>query len=343
MTFVYISLKESVCIYHKTQAEVCDLRNGALPLSRSDDMHFLPDSGHHAGHLPSRDLRVAHVSCVCALWHFDRKTELLSYLILCVAKMPFIPPVSIARSVSGLTAKDRPISNTSSTTTAAKTKVQREDKGSSVKERLASNLKQLGKKSQPRSHLPTTKRVSGAELHAKRKDRLLPSSQTDSFPASSSGESLSKTQQHKPASLSSVKSEPEVKTRPKHQEEAHFTLTLTPEAVLLLHRRNSERRQHSASRNAGGGGGVSGRASDSRHRRENMSKRHQLATQRHSTPNNRVAAKTNSEAELGDISSIVKISLLNEQHKYDDVEYEDEEDYGVDERVVLKYKDTVHG
>lgn len=275
--------------------------------------------------------------------HFNCKTELLSYLILCVAKMPFIPPVSIARSVSGLTGKERPISNTSSTTTAAKTKVQREDKGSSVKERLASNLKQLGKKSQPRSHLPTAKGVSGAELLAKRRDRLLPSSQTDSFPASSSGECLSKTQHHKHASLSSVKSEPEVKTRARHQEEARFTLTLTPEAVLLLQRRNIERRQHSASRNAGSGGGVSGSASDSRRRRENVSKRHQPPTQRHSTPNSRVAAKTNSEAELGDISSIVKISLLNEQHKYDDVEYEEEQDYGVDERVVLKCTEWLRG
>ncbi|KAM9362577.1 uncharacterized protein ABDE67_008063 [Symphorus nematophorus] len=276
---------------------------------------------------------------------FNRKSELLSYLILCVAKMPFIPPVSIARSVSGLTAKERPVNNTSSTIAPimAKTKVQRDDKGSSVKERLTTNLKQLGKKSQPRSHLPTAKGVSAAELHAKRRDRLLPSSQTDSFPASSSGESLSKTEQQKHVSQSSVKREPEVKTRARHQEEAHFTLTLTPEAVLLLQRRNSERRQRSVSRNAGSGGGVSGSASDSRRRRENVSKRHQAATQRHSTPNSRVAAKNTSDAELGDISSIVKISLLNEQHKYDDVEYEEEEDYGVDERVVLKCTEWLRG
>ncbi|XP_033478893.2 uncharacterized protein LOC117254635 [Epinephelus lanceolatus] len=271
--------------------------------------------------------------------NFKRKTELLSYLILCVAKMPFIPPVSIARSVSGLTGKERPITNSSSTSTL--TKVPREDKGSSVKERLTSNLKQLGKKSQPRSHLPTAKGVSGAELHAKRRERLLPSSQTGSFPASSSGESLSKTQQHKLVSQCSAKSEPEVKTRARHQDEVRFTLTLTPEAVLLLQRRNSERRQHSASRNAGSG--ASGNASDSRRRRENVSKRHQPATQRHSTPSSRVPAKNNSDAELGDISSIVKISLLNEQHKYDDVEYEEEEDHGVDERVVLKCTEWLRG
>lgn len=274
--------------------------------------------------------------------HFKRKSELLSYLILCVAKMPFIPPVLIARSVSGLTGKEKPIDNNSSTATAAKTKVQRDDKGSSVKERLASNLKQLGKKSQPRSHLPTAKDVSGAELHAKRRGRLLPSSQTESFPASSSGESLSKTEQRRHGSQSSVRSEPDLKTRARHQEEAHFTLTLTPEAVLLLQRRNSERRQHSASRNAGSGG-VSGSCSDSRRRRDNVSKRHQAETQRHSTPNSRVSAKNSSDAELGDISSIVKISLLNEQHKYDDVEYEEEQDYGVDERVVLKCTEWLRG
>lgn len=272
--------------------------------------------------------------------HFERKTELLSYLILCVSKMPFIPPVSIARSVSGLTNKEKHINNSLSTTTLPKTKIQREEKGSSVKERLTSNLKQLGKKSQPRSNVQITKGVSGAELHAKRKDRLFPSSQTDSVPASSSGESLSKPQQHRHMSQSSLKSEPEVKTRVRHQEEARFTLTLTPEAVLLLQRRNSERRQHSSTRNAGS---VSGSGSETRRRRENVSKRHQQATQRLSTSNNRVETKNNSEAELADISSFVKISLLNEKHKYDDVEYEEEENYGVDERVVLKCTEWLRG
>lgn len=294
-------------------------------------------------HLLGRSVS-ALVSSSFFFQHFKRKTEHLSYLVLCVAKMPFIPPVSIARSVSGLTGKERPISNSSSTTTATKTKAQRDDKGSSVKERLALNLKQLGKKSQPRSHLPTTKGVSGTELHVKRRDRMLPSSQTDSFPASSSGESLSKAEQHKCERQSSVRSEPEVKTSSRHEEEARFTLTLTPEAVLLLQRRNSERRQRSASRNAGSRGGVSGGTSESRRRRENVSKRHQTATQRHSSSNgSRVAAINSSEAELGDISSIMKISLLNEQHKYDDVEYEEEEDFGVDERVVLKCTEWLRG
>lgn len=253
--------------------------------------------------------------------------------------MPFIPPVTISHSVSGLTGKERPMNNSiSCTATGANSKVIREDKGNSVKERLALNLKQLGKKSQSRTHLPT----AGAELHAKRRDRLLPSSQTDSFPASSSGESLSKLQQHKHVN-SFVKTEQEVKMGTRHQEETTFTLTLTPEAVLLLQRRNSERHQRSAARNAGSGAGLSGSSSDSRRRRENLSKRHQTATQRHSTPNSRAAVMNIKEAELGDINSIVKISLLNEKHKYDDVEYEEEEDYGVDEHVVLKCTEWLRG
>lgn len=269
---------------------------------------------------------------------FSHKTEFLSYLILCVAKMPFIPPVSISRSVSGLTGKERPVNNsTASRTTVAKTKVPREDKGSSVKERLASNLKQLGKKNQPKSQLPIAKGLSGGELQSKRRDRLLPLSQTDSFPASSSGESLSKSQQYTHVN-SPVKSEPEVKTRTKHEEETSFTLTLTPEAVLLLHRRNSERHQRAAARNAGSGAGDSGSATDSRRRRLNVSKNQKL-----SAPNSRVAVKYNNEADPGDISSILKISLLNEQHKYDDVEYEKEEDCGLDEHVVLKCTEWLRG
>ncbi|KAK5899247.1 hypothetical protein CesoFtcFv8_008745 [Champsocephalus esox] len=225
--------------------------------------------------------------------------------------MPFIPPVSISGSLSGLSVKERLISNTSTTFTRIQkgttlTKVAREDKDGSVKERMALNLKQLGKKSQPSGHLPIAKAVSVAELHAKRKERILPSSQTDSFPASSSGEFLFKKQQHKHVSQSSLRSEPEVKTRPRHQEKVGLTLTLTPDAVLLLHRRNSERRQQSTCRNAGSGGGVHGSTFDTRCRRENITKRHQAASEKHSTSNSRVGAKNYNDAHLVDLSSIVK-------------------------------------
>ncbi|KAM9314012.1 uncharacterized protein KZ484_023850 [Pholidichthys leucotaenia] len=271
--------------------------------------------------------------------HFNRKRELLSYLMLCVAKMPFIPPATIARSVSGLTGKEKTISSPSTTATVGKTKVPKEDKSNSVKERLSLNLKQLGKKSQPRSTLPATKGASGTELQAKRRDRLVFSSKMDSSPASSMRLSLSKTKQHRQAASSSVKSELEMKTRARDQEEACFMLTLTPEAVLLLQRRNSERRQCSAARSFSG---TPATATDSRRRRENASKRHQTATQRNGTPSSRIPAKNNTDDDLRDIGSIMKISLLNEQHKYDDVEYE-EEDYGVDERVVMKCTEWLRG
>lgn len=267
--------------------------------------------------------------------HFKRKSELLSYLILCVAKMPFIPPVSIARSVSGLASKERPVG---SPLVASKPKVQKEEKVSSVKERLASNLKQLGKKSQTRSRLPAAKEASaGSEITAKRRGRgPRLSTATESFTASSSGESLSKDVGR------SLRNEADSKSTARPPEEAHFTLTLTPEAVVLLQRRNSERRQRSVSRNATGGG-VPANATDSRRRRDNISKRQQSAAQRHSATGGRVTAKSSHEGELADISSIVKISLLNERHKYDDVEYEEEQDYGVDERVVLKCTEWLRG
>lgn len=271
--------------------------------------------------------------------HFKCKTELLTYLILCVAKMPFIPPVSIARSVSGLKGKERPVNSTSSAMTVTKTKVSRGDKGSSINERLSLNLKQLGKKSQQKSHLPIAKAVSGAELHVKRGDRLLLSSKmlSDNSPVSCLSNSQSKTK-HGRASDSSVKIKPEEKTRTRHEEEeARFTLTLTPEAVLLLQRRNSERCQRSVARNAGDVAGVSSSTTDSRN------KKYQPAT-RSKQPNSKVATKNNNgDAELGDICSIVKISLLNEQYKYDDVEYEEEEDYGVDERVLVKCTEWLRG
>lgn len=234
--------------------------------------------------------------------------------VLFVVAMPFNSPASIARSVSGLSGKERHISDSPPTVAPAKTNDQRDEKGSTVKERLTSNFKQLGKKSQPRAFLPSTKETSGAEVHGKRKGRLL-----EGFPASSSGESLSKPEQVK-------KSSKQEKTRDGREEQVRFTLTLTPEAVLLLQRRNSERRQRSASRNRGS---VSGGPSDTRRRRDNISKCHHTA-------NTRTSTKTNTDAALGDVTSFVKISLLNEQHKYDDVEYEEEQDAGVDERVVLK-------
>lgn len=211
--------------------------------------------------------------------------------------MPFAPPVSMTCSVSGLTGKDRTLS-----CSLAQMRDVREDRGSSVKERLTFNLKQLGKKTPTRSRPSAAKGKSG------------------------------------------VRSGPEVKTGTRHdREEAHLTLTLTPEAVLLLQRRDSERRQRSATRKAKSSAAEgSGSSMESRCRKDNGSRRHQLALPGHVTPRPRDQVTGDAVAEQGDIRSILKISLLNEQHKYDDVEYE-EEDGGVDERVVLKCTEWLRG
>ncbi|XP_023814180.1 uncharacterized protein LOC101167680 isoform X1 [Oryzias latipes] len=268
--------------------------------------------------------------------HFLRKREILFYLLICVAKMPFIPPVSIARSVSGLTGKERTV-NTAATNPAAKATDSREGKGGSVKERLTLNLKHLGRKNQPKSPLPTVKGVSAVELNSKKRDRFFSSSQTVSSPTSTSGECLPKKQQHKPASHSSDKSEPMLKARTRDQEGVRFTLTLTPEAVLLLQRRNSEKQQRPAARYAGGGGSVSGNATDARRRKL------QSTPPGNDSINGRVSAKKTVDTDLVDISSIVKVSLLNEKHKYDDVEYEEEDNYGADEHVVMKCTEWLRG
>lgn len=263
---------------------------------------------------------------------FNNNSELLSYLLLCVAKMPFIPQLSITRSVSGLTGKERS-GDASSRGSGTNTKMTREGKGCSVKERLALNLRQLGRKSQPNSHLNTARRVSSGELQINKRERLLQSSQADSPLTSSSGESLSKMEKHRHVNHSSKNNEEKmVKTRSRNKE-VNFTLTLTPEAVLLLQRRNSERHQRSAARNAAGGLGAPGSTTDCRRKRQQ------------SVPqtNRRAASRNNPDAPLGDIGSIVKISLLNEKHKYDDVEYEDEEAPGVDEQVVLKCTEWLRG
>ncbi|XP_077426397.1 proline-rich protein 18 [Vanacampus margaritifer] len=218
-----------------------------------------------------------------------RKTELLAYLFLCVSKMPFIPPVSVP--VAGPGGK------------AGRTPPPKE--GPSVKERLASNLKQLGKK----SHLPT---AAGGPPEPRKKGPSSCGGPPAHIPASRSGESLSKTRQVRPRG----------KTRP---EETRFTLTLTPEAVLLLQRRNNNNN-------------VSGSVPDSRRARRGP----------HSTPSpspwshGRASALVRTRC---DVSSMVKVSLLNERHRYDDVEYEDdgERDGGVDQRVVLKCTEWLRG
>ncbi|XP_037104981.1 proline-rich protein 18-like [Syngnathus acus] len=227
---------------------------------------------------------------------FRRKTQLLAYLFLCVSKMPFIPPVRVAGGKAEGKVEGKAEGKAGE---AAPLK-----ESASVKERLVSNLKQLGKK----SRLP----AAAKELSEPRKKGLLSCrGLPESLPASRTGESSAKSRQVRPRG----------KARP---EETRFTLTLTPEAVLLLQRRNNS---SSSCKKA-----VSGSVPDSRPARRGLQ----------SAPSHGRAAAALVRTRC-DVSSMVKVSLLNERHRYDDVEYEDEGDGQVDQRVVLKCTEWLRG
>ncbi|XP_061626337.1 proline-rich protein 18-like [Phyllopteryx taeniolatus] len=224
---------------------------------------------------------------------FRRKTELLAYLFLCVSKMPFIPPASPA-GPGGKAEK-----------AAAPPK-----EGASVEERPESDLGQLGKRSPPESRPPAAAR----RLPEPRKKGPSSRAPPESLPAS-----VAKTHQIRQA-----------RSRGKaHPEETRFTLTLTPEAVVLLQRRNNNVIINSA---------VSGSVPDSRRPRRG----HRPSP----SPSPRLHGRAAAIGTRYDVSSTVKVSLLNERHRYDDVEYEDDEDRrgaGVDERVVLKCTEWLRG
>ncbi|XP_067465911.1 proline-rich protein 18 [Thunnus thynnus] len=112
------------------------------------------------------------------------------------------------------------------------------------------------------------------------------------------------------------------------KKEIQFTLSLTPEAVLVIQKRNLEKQMLAKQQKCCA-------AADFRHRRVFPSKKAHGAS-KGSAP---VAKAEGAEQ---DITAIVKISLLNDQYKYDDVEYE-EEDGDVDETVVRKCKEWLKG
>ena len=112
------------------------------------------------------------------------------------------------------------------------------------------------------------------------------------------------------------------------QKEIQFTLSLTPEAVLVIQKRNLEKQMMAKQQKCCA-------SADFRHRRVFPSKKAHGGSKS-------CAPGAKAESAEQDISAIVKISLLNDQHKYDDVEYE-EEDGDVDETVVRKCKEWLKG
>ncbi|KQK85499.1 proline-rich protein 18 [Amazona aestiva] len=96
--------------------------------------------------------------------------------------------------------------------------------------------------------------------------------------------------------------------------EPRFSLSLPPEAVRVLQRRSLERQRGQPL------SGPGGRATP--------------------TP-----ARRGARAGSGDLRALLKISLLNEKHRYDDEEYEEEEATGaaVDEGLVRKCTEWLRG
>ncbi|XP_051935618.1 proline-rich protein 18 [Hippocampus zosterae] len=112
------------------------------------------------------------------------------------------------------------------------------------------------------------------------------------------------------------------------KKEIQFTLSLTPEAILVIQKRNLEKQMLAKQQKCCA-------SADFRHRRVFPSKKT-------SHGSSKGAQETRVEDAEQDITAIVKISLLNDQHKYDDVEYE-EEDGDVDETVMRKCKEWLKG
>ncbi|XP_075932919.1 proline-rich protein 18 [Anarhichas minor] len=112
------------------------------------------------------------------------------------------------------------------------------------------------------------------------------------------------------------------------KKEIQFTLSLTPEAILVIQKRNLEKQMMAKQQKCCA-------SADFRHRRVFPSKK------THGTSKG-CAPVAKVECAEQDITAIVKISLLNDQYKYDDVEYE-EEDGDVDETVVRKCKEWLKG
>lgn len=206
----------------------------------------------------------------------------------------------------------------------------REDKDEAEKDKLSTswpsaNLRQLGRKPQQQqqqqhysSKFPTDLSIPNLDVMEVKSSWLNASKplggSCESVPRSSSGESAPR------RAVGYGKEELE--------QEVQFSLSLTPEAILVIQKRNLEKQMLAKQQQKCCG------STDARHRRALPSKRAQGA----SKSTGPVAKLDNSN----DISAIVKISLLNDQHKYDDVEYE-EEDGDVDETVMRKCKEWLKG
>ncbi|XP_034538388.1 proline-rich protein 18 [Notolabrus celidotus] len=179
----------------------------------------------------------------------------------------------------------------------------------------SANLRTLGRKApqQEKSKCASQKTGSGQEIQGKCSWLSVPKPQD-----SSEGVRRS----------SSMDSSRHIHGKEDGKKEIQFTLSLTPEAILVIQKRNLEKQMMAKQQKCCA-------STDFRHRRVFPTKKAHGGS-KGSVPAGRV------EHTEQDITAIVKISLLNDQYKYDDVEYE-EEDGDVDETVVRKCKEWLKG
>ncbi|XP_062375667.1 proline-rich protein 18 [Sardina pilchardus] len=197
------------------------------------------------------------------------------------------------------------------------------DEKDSDREKLSTSWQLSRKPQQQLSRASAPRSAANGETESKHSGLAVPKSMgnsCDSVPRSSSGESGAQRSQ-KYASRSSLGKE-------EGEEEIRFSLSLTPEAILVIQKRNLEKQMMAKQQKCCASG-------DFRHRRVFPSKRTQGGS-KSTVP----VAKLETPGD--DIRTIVKISLLNDQYKYDDVEYE-EEDGDVDETVMRKCKEWLKG
>lgn len=179
----------------------------------------------------------------------------------------------------------------------------------------SANLRNLGRKAQQdKSKSPAQKAGAGQETQGKCSWLTLPKPQDscEGVRRSSSMDSGRQLQRGKEDG----------------KKEIQFTLSLTPEAILVIQKRNLEKQMMAKQQKCCA-------SADFRHRRVFPSKKAHGGSKG-------CAPVAKADGAEQDITAIVKISLLNDQYKYDDVEYE-EEDGDVDETVVRKCKEWLKG
>ncbi|KAF7660611.1 hypothetical protein LDENG_00278870 [Lucifuga dentata] len=233
--------------------------------------------------------------------------------------MPF-PPISLQQRISSpgrdLFGKKKANAVPPKTELTSKS---RGEMGESDKEKQptswsSANLRSLGRKTQQqKSKVSVQKLGTGEETGGKGSWLTVPKSQ-DSSEVVRRSSSMDSTR------LTHDKEDTE--------KEIQFTLSLTPEAILVIQKRNLEKQMMAKQQKCCA-------SADFRHRRVFPSKK------AHGGSKSGVPMAKVESAEQ-DITAIVKISLLNDQYKYDDVEYE-EEDGDVDETVVRKCKEWLKG